>query len=190
MDGRVVAKLRRRYPLDSEFLEFMALHHGGIPKICEFEVASSRLQIGQFLTLLDKESILTPPRRPHFDRCDMDERVVNGIYYLMEYDHSTSRALFRDLVPFAALDTEMRLDDAYVDLLCLDYRNRRIAPAVILWVAGNANSTYMDWDDLPSKDRFDESGNNINSLSVPWNDFVIPVADDFSAFVKMIQPVA
>ena len=166
----------------------MARHHGGIPKICAFGTATSRRYIGQFLTLLDEESNLTPPQRPHFDHSDMDERVVNGIWYLMTDDHSTSRALFRDLVPFAALDIGMCLDRAYVDLLCLDYRNNHREPAVIRWDSGKANGAFMEWEDLPFADKFDKAGNG-NYLSVSWNDFVIPVADNFAAFVEMLQPV-
>lgn len=116
----------------------------------------------------------------------MDERVVNGICYLKDYEHSTSRALFSDLIPFAALQADMCLDRAYVDLLCFDYRKDRNKPSVVLWVADRANRAYMDWDELPMDEAFDEEE---NFRSVPWDDFLVPVAPSFAAFVEMLHPV-
>jgi|JI10StandDraft_1071094.scaffolds.fasta_scaffold23194_1 hypothetical protein len=184
IDVRVVAKIQRRYPLDPAFLDQMATCHGGVPQIATFDVDFTQWQIGQFLSLLDDESKLTPPKRPHFEQSAMDERVVNGISYLMDYEHSTSRALFTGLVPFAALDRDMCLDRANVNLMCFDYRNRPKTPTVKMWLAHNANDAYMDWDELPIDQQFDADD---NFLSVPWDTFLTPVADCFDDFIQMLR---
>jgi hypothetical protein len=156
-----------------------------VPKIGAFEIDSQPHRIGMFLTLFDAKSKLPPPFRPHFDDSRMDERVANSIYFVKNYDHATSRALFTGLLPFAALQSGMCLDRAYVDLLCLDYRANRAKPAVVLWMADRANSAYMEWEGLLSEEKFDEDG---HFKSVPWDDFVRPVAADFATFVDMLVP--
>src|SRR5262249_36313837 len=105
--------------------------------------------------------------------------------YLKHYEHSTSRALFSGLLPFAALQAGMCLDRAYVDLLCFDYRVKRKKPPVVLWLADQANSAYISWERLPFDEQFDE---NENFKSVPWDDFVVPVAPDFAFFAAMLYP--
>lgn len=182
IDERVVAELQRHYRLDPAYLEQMAACHGGVPKVAVFDVGSTQRKIGQFLTLLDRDSVLPPPKRPHFEDPDWDERVINGIPYLTQYEHATSRALFTDLLPFAALARDMCLDRAY--LLCFDDRNAADIPAVKLWNAHNANTAYMDWDELPLEQRFDEHD---NLLAVPWDDFLTPVADCFSDFIRILR---
>jgi len=159
VDVRVVAGFQNRYPLNSDFLAYMNACHGGVPKIPVFEIDSKPYRIGMFLTLFDAKSDLPAPFRPHFDDSRMDERVANGICFLKNYEHATSRALFDGLLPFAALQTGMCLDRAYVDLLCLDYRSNREKPAVVLWIAARANSAYAQWDRLPPEEAFDEEGN-------------------------------
>jgi hypothetical protein len=186
VDPRVVRDFQERYPLDSDFLAYMNSCHGGVPKIGAFEIESNRYQIGMFLTLFDEKSDLPPPFRPHFEDSRMDERVMNSICFLKNYEHATSRALFGGLLPFAALETGMCLDRAYVDLLCLDYRKNRGKPSVVLWSADRANRAYMKWDELPLEEQFDEEG---SFNSVPWDEFVTPVAPTFAAFVEMLRPV-
>jgi hypothetical protein len=184
VDARVVAEFQKRYPMDSAFLACMSACHGGVPKIGAFEVDSQRYRIGMFLTLLDAKSDLPPPFRPHFEDSRMDERVVNSVSFLKDYEHATSRALFGDLLPFAALQAGMCLDRAYVDLVCLDYRNDRQQPRVALWIADRANRAYMRWDRLRMNEKFDEEG---RTKAVPWDDFVKPVAPDFATFVGMLR---
>lgn len=128
--------------------------------------------------MIDKDSVLPPPPRPHFDDSRMDERVVNSVHYLTGYEHATSRALFTNLLPFAALLADMCLDRAYVDLLCCDYRNHPKKPPVVRWIAHQALTAYMKWDELPFEEQFDEAE---NMKSVPWDDFIEPVAANFSA---------
>jgi hypothetical protein len=184
-DPRVVEKLQQRFPLDPVFLAYMDKYHGGVPRIGTFDVNSTRYEIALFLTLLDDDSPLPPPFRPHFDDTRMDERVVSSICYLKDYEHSTSRALFSSLLPFAALQAGMCLDRAYVDLLCFDYRVKRRKPPVVLWLSDRANTAYMEWERLPFEQQFDDEE---NVKSVPWDAFVLPVASDFASFAEMLYP--
>jgi hypothetical protein len=183
IDQRVVAKLTG---LDPAFVAHMESCHGGIPQIGAFDVGSKRGQIGLFLTLLDDESKLLPPARPHFDHSE-DERVINSIWFLVSCDHATSRALFQGLLPFAALEADMCLDRAYVDLLCFDNRKHCNPPPVVLWDANSALHASLAREDLPFSELFDEAG---NMRSVPWDDFLVPVAPDYTAFVEMLQPIS
>jgi hypothetical protein len=93
--------------------------------------------------------------------------------------------LFSGLLPFAATQKDMCLDRAYVDLVCLDYRQNRNKPAVALWIADRANNAYWEWDHLPFHEKFDDAENFKN---VPWDDFVKPIAPDFATFVEMLLP--
>ena len=182
IDERVVQKLRG---LDPAFVAHMAECHGGRPQIGTFDVGSDRYQIGLFLTLLDNKSELLPPTRPHFDDSRWDERVVNSIWYLTACEHATSRALFGGLLPFAAVLDGMCLDRAYVDLLCFDRRAACEQPPVVLWEANRASGAYMDWESLPEEEAFDDAG---TIRGVPWDDFIIPVARNYTAFVEGLQP--
>lgn len=186
IDERVVADIDRRYPLPADFLAYMKACHGGRPKVGAFKVGSKTGHIELFLTLLDQESDLPPPFRPHFGVSSWDERALNSIRYLLDYEHATHRALFGKLLPFAALLAGMHLDCCYVDLLCLDYRENRSKPPVVLWVAAQANTALMNWEDLPIEEQFDAEE---NIKSVPWDDFLIPLAPDFAAFIEMLRPV-
>lgn len=183
-DERVIANIEKKYPLDRDYLDCMKTCHGRTPRLGSFEIKSGVYQVGLFLTLFDKKSELPPPYRPHFDQPDMDERVVNSIDFLTNYEHATSRALFKGLLPFAALQADMCLDRAYVNLLCFDYRSKRKRPPVVLWVAEEAGTAYLDWDRLPFDEQYDE---NDNLLSVSWDKFLKPVAKNFRKFLKMLQ---
>lgn len=189
VDPRVVAKISQQYPLDPDYLACMEACHGGIPSIGAVEFGSYQSQVGLFLTLLDEKSILPGPFRPHFEIRDMDKRVVNSISYLMDYEHMTSMALFDGLVPFAATLAGMCLDRAYVDLFCFNYRGDCIRPPVVLWRASRALSAYMEWENLPEGDRFDDDG-IFNSTSIPWDSFLLPVAESFADLVTSLQPIA
>lgn len=184
IDKRVVAEFTQQYPLDAAYLQQLSTCHGGVPKIATFKVGRNNPQIGQFLTLLDEKSKLPSPAQPHFENSEMDERVVNSVAYLLKYEHATSRALFGKLFPFASLGRDMCLDRAYVDLLCFDYRDGNRTPPVVLWVADRANLARMTWEDLPEEEAFDDDG---NYLSVPWDDFLIPVANSFAEFLRSLK---
>lgn len=185
IDERVVANLRqrRRFTLNDDFLEQMAACHGGRPQIKTFMAGGDEWRIGQFLTLLDSDSPLMLPFRPHFDHCQRDERVIESIFHLVEGDNSTSRALFEGLMPFASTATGMCLDRAYVNLLCLNHRQSLVEPPVVMWLAEQANEAYMDWEDAFEVD--DEEENVFQS--VPWGTFLVPVADSFADFIKSLR---
>jgi len=163
----------------------MALCHGGRPQIGTFNAGTKRGQIGLFLTLLDDKSQLPPPTRPHFDDSQWDERVVNSIWYLTECEHATSRALFSGLLPFAAIQADMCLDRAYVDLVCFDRRTSCEQPPIVLWEADRANDAYIKWENLPEEKAFDDAG---NIQGVPWDDFIVPVAQCYTAFIEGLKP--
>ncbi|MGE3805016.1 MAG: hypothetical protein AB7K24_10120 [Gemmataceae bacterium] len=184
IDKRVVENLQRRYPLDPVYLECMEACHGGVPRVGTFTVGKKKGQIGLFLTLVDGKSKLKPPKRPHFEDERDDERVVNSVSYLVNGEHSTARALFDKLLPFAALLTGMCLDRGYVDLLCFDYRVPKPRPPVVLWLADKATSAYITWDLLPFAQSYDDNENPIN---VAWDEFLIPLAPDFSKFIASLR---
>jgi hypothetical protein len=186
IDQRVVQWLSRRRPLDADYLACMETSHGGVPLIGSIRVGATRYKIARFLTLLDEESELSEPFRPHFEQSTTDERAVNSISYLTDYEHATSRALF-GLMPFATTQDGMCLDRAYVDLFCFDYRDRSTAPQVALWIADVANDACLEWDQLPAERQFDDDD---NYLSVPWTRFVAPLARNFAEFVDKLEPVA
>ena len=89
-DVRVVRKLQQCAALDPVFLVYMDRYHGGVPSIGTFNVKCKRYEVGLFLTLFDEDSQLPPPFRAHFDDHQMDERAVNSINYVTDYEHSTS----------------------------------------------------------------------------------------------------
>ncbi|MEM9452117.1 MAG: hypothetical protein AAGA75_26810 [Cyanobacteria bacterium P01_E01_bin.6] len=187
IDPRVVNEIRRHYALDDAFVQQLAACHGGVPKIGSFFVGKQTSSIGRFLTLLDHESTLDGEMRPHFEHHDTDERVMIGIPYVLEYEHQTSQTLFTNLVPFAALSDDMSLDQGYIDLLCLDFRDSTTPPPVVLWMADRALSSYMEWDQLSLDEQFDDDDNFLN---VPWSDFLITVASDFNQFIANLKPNA
>jgi hypothetical protein len=180
IDDRVLDNMRENYPLDDYFVQQFATCHGGVPTIGTFRVGNKTESIGRFLTLIDNESILEGPKRPHFEDGDTDERVVMGIPYLLYGEHQTSYALFADLMPFAALLDEMRLTQCYVDLLCLDFRDPSKAPPVVLWMSHQALDSLMDWEKLPEEEQLDDDSNFLN---VPWDNFLAPVAANFQEFI-------
>jgi hypothetical protein len=184
IDNRVVNALSKRYPLDTDFLAYMAICHGGQPTIGTVKVNGCPYRVAEFLTLLDGKSKLTGDFRPHFDQIQTDERVVKSISSLMNCECNTSRSLFSGLLPFAATQTDMCLDRGYVDLFCFDYRVRLTSPAVVIWDANKAMDVYFEWDSLPFEQQF---GDDDQFLNVNWNSFLIPVASSFQEFVGMLE---
>ena len=185
IDKRVVQQLSQRYPLDPDYLQCLSNCHGGRPQIGTLPMANRTYRVAFFLTLVDENTRLPGPFRPHFDQQDMDERVVNSVIELMDCESNTSRSLFDNLVPFASTLADMCLDRGYVDLFCFDYREPRAKPAVVLWDANRAMDAYFEWDELPAEEKFDDDD---NFLSVPWDTFLVPIADSFAAFVAMLRP--
>jgi hypothetical protein len=182
IDPRVVGLLRGLSPA---FVAHMATHHGGRPKIGTFKVGGKIGVLEQFLTLVDHKSELPPPSRPHFDDDSDDERAIDSIRYLTDGEHATSRALFGGLLPFATLRAGMCLDRAYVDLLCFDRRTQRTEPPVVLWLAHEANSAAVLWEDLSLSEQFDADE---RIIGVPWDDYVVPLAATYAEFVEMLRP--
>ena len=184
IDLRVVRSLRKRYPLSDAFISQMAGCQGLVPQIANFKVNSESQSLARFLTLLDEKSEIPGPFRPHFEHCEMDERVVIGIPYLLDYEHQTSRTLFDGLVPFGATQDDMCLDRGYVDLVCLDFRKTEIEPPVVLWNGHNALLELMRWEKLEIEQQFDE---NENYYNVRWESFLTPLAVGFEQFINLLE---
>lgn len=185
IDDRVVTELSQRYPLDPDYLACLRNCHGGQPQIGTVRIREGIYQLAFFLTLVDRETKLSGSFRPHFDRQDTDERVINSVPTILDSESITARCLFENIVPFASTQNEMCLDRGYVDLFCFDYRQKRSKPTVVLWDANNAGEAYFEWNSLPIEEQFDQ---NDNFLSVPWDTFLVPIADSFADFVKMLEP--
>lgn len=184
IDNRVVAELSKKYPLDSDYLACLKDCHGGRPQVGTVQVADRTYRLACFLTLVDHKTPLSGAFRPHFDLQDTDERVANSVTAIMEEESITSRSLFENLVPFASTQNDMCLDRGYVDLFCFDYREKRPKPPVVLWDASRATEAFFEWDSLPFEEQFDEKD---HFLSVPWDMFVIPIANSFAEFTAMLK---
>lgn len=184
IDARVVKKLSKRFKLDPSYLDCLSVCHGGEPQLNTIQLATDRLTLAFFLTMLDGKSRLPGGFQPHFAYPTVDARVINSVGCIMDSDSNTSRCLFGKLVPFAATQKDMCLDGGYVDLFCFDYRQTLDPPPIVLWVAHCAMDAYFDWDDLPFEDKFDDTGCCAN---VPWDRFLKPIAGSFSEFVLMLE---
>lgn len=178
-DPRVVAQISERYPLDPDYLACMQTCHGCTPGIKTIQIGAHWCDVAMFLTLVDEKSTLPGRFRPHFEDEQVDERVVNSVTYLMWGEHSTSRALFTGLVPFAAVQANMCLDRAYVDLFCFDYRETGKRPTVVLWVSHDALGASMEWEHL--------RGEASEAWTPPWERFLVPIAESFSAFTDLLR---
>ncbi len=184
VDERVVRNLAEKYRLDPDFLNLMRAYHGGELENAVIQLASTKMSVCYFLSLYDRNSKLEGAPRPHFEQKSMDTRLVNSIDYVRNYEHQSSLALFDALLPFASTQKDMCLDRCYVDLFCFDYRENQESPGIVLWQAEQAAEAYMDWDQLELEQQFDHQG---NVLSVPWSEFLLPVADSFADFCDRIE---
>jgi|GEM_PF-1092999 len=184
IDPAVVTRLRTHFALSDYFVAQMAKCHGGIPAIGTFTVGEEEDQIARFLSLLDEDSELIGPPRPHFEGWG-DERVVNAIPYLAR-DGACSDLFFSYLMPFASLEdgSEMRLDCNYVDLVCLDFHVNREVPTVVYWRSNKVIDASRAWEALPEDKMYDEDGECAN---VPWDMFLIPLADTFEEFINDLR---
>ena len=128
-----------------------------------------RCRIGRFLTL--SKSM----QRPGDWHGNIDHPNIE-ISYLIDGEHQTARALFGALVPFAGVRDGLDYDltHTYVDLVCLDFRDRSIEPPVVLWRAHAALEALFVWDALPIEDASDETGEH--AMNLDWSSFVDPVA--------------
>ena len=182
VDSRTVEWLQGHFHcvLEPGFLSQMSACHGGRPGINRFVAGSREESIGQFLTLVDDDTELVPPFRPHFDYTESDERVIDNICFPVDGGHSTGAALFSGLLPFATTRVGYCSYRASVDLVCLDYRAQTDTPPVVLWLAERALSALLGLENLPVSEQFDEKG---EYRSVPWDDFLVPVSPNFDEFV-------
>jgi len=188
VDNRVVDIISKFYfPLDPDFLECMALCHGGVSIVDSITVNDSRYKFARFLTLFDYKSDLPGPLRPHPGHSihdHVDERVEEGIMHLIDGEHNTSRSLFSYLIPFATTRIDAYFDRGDADLYCFDYRNNVYPPRIVLWKAEKAMTEFFRVDRLPSKDVFNEDGQYEN---IRWESFLIPIASNFSEFSELLR---
>lgn len=181
IDYRVVEKLSGRYPLHENYVGLMSFCHGGEPPNIAIAVGHRTVRVAKFLTLLDKNSVLCSPMQPHFEHFDTDERVIDSIDFLLNWEHSTSNALFSGLVPFAATKAKSCLDRCDIDLFCLDYRKPNQAPEVVLWVASRALEHLVEREKLPIDKQF--CGDK--PINVDWESFLEPIATSFERFIEL-----
>lgn len=151
IDNKVIEKLSENYLLDKRYLACLEKCHGGEPQVGSIKIDNRVYRIEKFLTLLDFDSELSGPFKPHFDNLEIDERVVSSIVNLIESEHNTSNSLFSNIMPFAASKKDMVLERGAVDLFCFDYRINKNIPSIALWVARKSMDAYFTWADLPLK---------------------------------------
>ncbi|MDB3936486.1 SMI1/KNR4 family protein, partial [Granulosicoccus sp.] len=184
IDYRVLKFLEKKFgKFESDYIDFLENHHGGIIENVSVKVDSKQCSIERFLTIVDDETKLEGAFRPHFTDSREDERVLDSIYYLVDGEHSTARALFGVLLPFATTQVEMALDRAYVDLFCFDFISKE-NPRIVLWLSNEANDVSIDRDRLPIEQQYDKDDKNIG---LPWERFIVPVAKSFEEFMDMLE---
>jgi hypothetical protein len=115
-----------------------------------------------------------------------DARIDWGVLTLIEEEGPLAESLFggERLVPFAALCTgtrhpdELRLRDGNVNLVVFDYAYEFDRPAVV-WLAREAHRELERWSDLKSAGDWQDA--------IRYDDFTVPIADDFDQFVAKLS---
>jgi hypothetical protein len=175
----------RKRRLDPAYPEHAGRYHGGIPGKQYFDAADGNTyRVGRFLTLVDEDSELEPPRRPSWSNPGRDIRIDWSMLALIDEEGATARHLFygEELLPFAALycgphhPDEMGLDDGNVDLLAFFYEAER--SQVVVWLADEAAVEFRRWEAELRQDEEDP---------VRYADFTVPVAPDFASFLRLLR---
>lgn len=176
--------------LDSSYLHHLQRWHGGIPGKQYFDAEDGKTyRLGRFLTLVDKKSQLEPPFRPSWEFPNRDIRIDWSVLTLIDQEGPSCRHLFggEELLPFAALywgphhPDGMGLTDGNVNLLGFLYELAPQRPRVVVWLAHEAQQEYLRWEEA-----LKASGWNKDE-PVRYEDFTVPVAPDFDAFVALLR---
>lgn len=181
-----VAKFLEAYrgnKLDASYLRHVKRYHGGIPGKQYFDAEDGKTyRVGRFLTLVDEKSELEPPHQPSWECPKQDRRIDWSVLTLIDQEGPTCRNLFAGevLLPFAALyfgkihPDGMGLTDGNTDLLAFRYESKRRRPRVVVWLAYRAQQEYFRRE-AASYD------------AVRYDDFTVPVADNFDEFVALLR---
>ncbi len=191
VDLRVVRFLEeyRGHKFDPSYLRHIQQWHGGIPGIQLFDAEDGKTyRVGRFLTLVDEKSDLEPPSRPSWEFPEGDVRVDWSVLTLIDQEGPSCRHLFggEELLPFAALywgphhPDGMSLTDGNVDLLGFLYEPERQRPQVVVWLAHAAQEEYERWEAALGASRWSEE-------PVRYEEFTVPVAPDFDAFLALLR---
>jgi hypothetical protein len=177
----------RGHKFDRAYLAHAQKWHGGVPGMQYFTAEDRKVyRVGRFLTLVDEKSKLTPPHRDSWEHPQRDARIDWSVLTLIDEEGRSCRTLFAGerLLPFAALYSgphhpdKMSLTDGDVDLICFDYAPGAERPGVVLWLTQEAQGEYFRWERIL---RSDENG------PVRYEDFTVPVARHFDAFLKLLR---
>lgn len=171
----------RGHKFDPLYLRHVQQFHGGIPGKQFFDAEDGKTyRVGRFLTLLDEESKLPPPARPSWQFPERDVWIDWSVLTLIDQEGPSCRQLFDELLPFAALyrgkvhPDGMSLTSADCDLLCFRYEAKRFPPRIVVWLAHESAAEYVRWEAAGLDD-------------VRYDDFTIPVARTFEAFLGMLR---
>jgi hypothetical protein len=176
--------------LDPSYLRHLSKWHGGIPGKQYFDAEDGKTyRLGRFLTLLDKKSQLEPPFRPSWQYPKRDIRIDWSVLTLIDQEGPSCRHLFggEELLPIAALywgphhPDDMRLTDGDVNLLGFLYEPARQRPRVVVWLAHEAQQEYWRWEEALKASGWDEEE------PVRYENFIVPVAQDFDAFLTLLR---
>jgi hypothetical protein len=190
VDVRVARFLEeyRGNKLDPAYLRHVSEWHGGIPGKQFFDAADGNTyRVGRFLTLVDEESELTPPPRPSWEFPKRDARIDWSILTLIDQEGPSCRNLFggEKLLPFAALyygqhhPDGMSLTDGNVDLVGFLYESKRRRPRIVVWLAHPAQKEYRRREAALAGSKANEE--------VRYEDFTVPVAPHFDAFLELLR---
>ena len=180
----------RGYKLDPSYLHHLRKWHGGIPGKQYFDAEDGvTYRIGRFLTLVDDDSQLEPPRRPSWEFPDRDVRIDWSALTVIDQEGPSCRHLFggEELLPFAALyrgqlhPDEMSLTSGDCDLLCFFYEPKGRRPRVVVWHDHAAQKEYLRWEAALKASGWQEDE------LVRFEDFTVRVAPDFDAFLKLLR---
>jgi hypothetical protein len=190
VDLRVVGVLEERHgkKLDPSYVSHVQQHHGGIP--VQRYVTDGRgvvRRIGRFLPLIDNRSDIGPPFQRSVDTAARDSRIDWGVLTLIEEDGPCSRRLFggQVLLPFAALyrgeqhPDGMKLPEGEADLLAFSYAPENGRPAVVVWLAREAEAECERWTNALRAGKWEET--------VRYSTFTVPVAATFDEFLECLR---
>jgi hypothetical protein len=179
----------RDYKLDPSYLQHIQKWHGGIPGKQYLDAQNGETyRVGRFLTMVDEESDLEPPSRPSWESPERDVRIDWSVLTLIDQEGPSCRHLHggENLLPFAALywgpnhPDEMSLTEGNVNLLVFLYEQREL-PRVVVWLADEAATDYGRWEkSLKASDLNEDE-------EVRYEDFTLPVARDFNAFLQLLR---
>jgi hypothetical protein len=174
--------------LDPSYVAHILKWHGGIPGNQYFDAGDGKTyRVGRFLTLVDKRSELEPPPRPSWS-FPRDARIDWSVLTLIDQEGPSCRHLFagEELLPFAALywgphhPDGMRLTDGDVNLVAFLYESEP-RPRVVVWLAHEAQKEYWRWENALRASGWNEEE------PVRYQDFTVPVAPSFDAFLTMLR---